>query len=127
MTGRGVLALGGLVGLLCLAAAPGGKAFSPDYAGGNVSSLEPSMAWPVADSSGMTPNPHSDLIFRATGAATCLIVIVPEKTACCCRRLGQSIGAGTQGQGEGHSRAWAFRGLFALSCRRQQGVEKYRQ
>ena len=72
MTGRGVLALGGLVGLFCLAVAPGGKAFPADYAGGNVSSLEPSSAWAVADSSGMTANPHSDLIFRATGATTCL-------------------------------------------------------
>ncbi|HRC44814.1 MAG TPA: hypothetical protein PLT27_12235 [Nitrospira sp.] len=33
---------------------------------------EPSVAWAVADAGGMVANPHSDLIFRATGAATCL-------------------------------------------------------
>ena len=32
----------------------------------------PSIAWRIADAGGMVANPHSDLIFRATGAATCL-------------------------------------------------------
>ena len=32
----------------------------------------PSIAWTIADAGGMVANPHSDLIFRATGAATCL-------------------------------------------------------
>ncbi len=32
----------------------------------------PSIAWTMADAGGMAVNPHSDLIFRATGAATCL-------------------------------------------------------
>lgn len=72
MTGRGFLALGGLVGLLCLAVAPGGNAFSPDRAGANSLPQEPSVVWTVADSSGVTANPHSDLIFRATGATTCM-------------------------------------------------------
>ncbi len=31
-----------------------------------------SVAWVTADAGGMVPNPHSDLIFRATGATTCL-------------------------------------------------------
>lgn len=31
-----------------------------------------SVAWVTADAGGMALNPHSDLIFRATGAATCL-------------------------------------------------------
>ncbi|MDR4478000.1 MAG: hypothetical protein R3B11_18595 [Nitrospira sp.] len=72
MRGRGFLALGGLAGLLCLAVATGGNAFSPDRAGENSPSKEPSVVWTVADSSGMTANPHSDLIFRATDAKTCM-------------------------------------------------------
>ena len=32
----------------------------------------PSVAWVMADAGGMAGNPHSDLIFRATGATTCL-------------------------------------------------------
>jgi cytochrome c2 len=32
----------------------------------------PSIAWTIADAGGMVANPHSDLIFRATGATTCL-------------------------------------------------------
>ena len=31
-----------------------------------------SVAWAIADAGGMVANPHSDLIFRATGATTCL-------------------------------------------------------
>ncbi len=31
-----------------------------------------SIAWTMADAGGMVANPHSDLIFRATGASTCL-------------------------------------------------------
>ncbi|MCW5787748.1 MAG: hypothetical protein KIT49_09660 [Nitrospira sp.] len=72
MRGRGFLALGGLAGLLCLAVATGGNAFSPDRAGANSQPQESSVVWIVADSSGMTANPHSDLIFRATGAKTCM-------------------------------------------------------
>jgi cytochrome c2 len=72
MRGRGFLALGGLAGLLCLAVATGGNAFSPDRAGANSQPQESSVVWMVADSSAMTANPHSDLIFRATGATTCM-------------------------------------------------------
>jgi hypothetical protein len=32
----------------------------------------PAVAWVMADTGGMVTNPHSDLIFRATGAAACL-------------------------------------------------------
>lgn len=32
----------------------------------------PSVAWGMADTGGMVANPHSDLIFRATGAVACL-------------------------------------------------------
>ncbi|CAE6760413.1 MAG: hypothetical protein H8K06_19025 [Nitrospira sp.] len=72
MSGRGGVALGCLLALLCMAVAPGGNAFSPDRAGENSPSKEPSVVWTAADSSGMTANPHSDLIFRATGATTCM-------------------------------------------------------
>ena len=62
MTGRGFVSLGCLLGLLCVAAAPGGIPSSEGRSSG--------MA--VADAGGMAPNPHSDLIFRATGATKCL-------------------------------------------------------
>ena len=62
MTGHGLLALGGLLGLLCVAATPGGTSLSEGA---------PSVLT-VADSGGMAANPHSDLIFRATGATKCL-------------------------------------------------------
>ena len=54
--------MGGLLGLLCLVAGPGATSSSEGEA----------SVWTVADSSGMPANPHSDLIFRATGATTCV-------------------------------------------------------
>ncbi|MBS0170999.1 MAG: hypothetical protein JSR62_11645 [Nitrospira sp.] len=52
-----------LLGLLCLAVTPGGISSS---------SAGLSSARTIADSAGTVANPHSDLIFRATGATTCL-------------------------------------------------------
>lgn len=72
MSGRGAGALLCLLGLVAVAFVPRGT-YAVPYSGVTASEAEgPSIAWTTADTGGMVTNPHSDLIFRATGAATCL-------------------------------------------------------
>lgn len=68
--------LGGLVvccalSLLAVAAGPGGTYAVPDRGTGMSQAGRSSVALMVADTGGMVANPHSDLIFRATGAKVC--------------------------------------------------------
>lgn len=108
-----------LLGLLCLAAAPGGISSS---------SAGPSSFWTVADSGGVAVNPHSDLIFRATGATTCLD----------CHRVGKDGVMSAQVQDitlvqdlKAKAKGIHGPGRFAdcLRCHAggNKGVEKYRQ
>ena len=61
-----------ILGLLVVASVPRWT-YAVPYGGVIASEAEgPSIAWTIADAGGMVANPHSDLIFRATGAATCL-------------------------------------------------------
>lgn len=61
-----------ILGLLVVASVPRWT-YAVPYGGVIASEAEkPSIAWTIADTGGMPANPHSDLIFRATGAATCL-------------------------------------------------------
>ncbi len=61
-----------MLGLLVVASVPCETDAVP-YGGVTAPGTEgPSVAWAMADAGGMVPNPHSDLIFRATGATTCL-------------------------------------------------------
>ncbi|MDR4471358.1 MAG: hypothetical protein MRJ92_01495 [Nitrospira sp.] len=78
------------------------------------------MVWTVADSSGATANPHSDLIFRATDAKTCMDCHRVGKDGLMLaqvedNRLVQELKA------KAKLVRLAFRRLFALSRRRQQG------
>jgi hypothetical protein len=60
-----------ILGAMILSAIPGwtcSTAECRDLVGAEGSSV----AWVTADAGGMVLNPHSDLIFRATGATTCL-------------------------------------------------------
>ncbi len=72
MTGRGVIWLGCLLGVLCLVTAPREATSFPDQSVAAAQSEGMPTAWLVAESSGMATNPHSDLIFRATGATSCM-------------------------------------------------------
>ncbi len=72
MSRVGVGAIVCILGVLVVASVPRWTHAGP-Y--GGVMALEAegaSVAWAVADAGGMVANPHSDLIFRATGAAACL-------------------------------------------------------
>lgn len=69
--GRLVLLLCAL-GVLAVAAGPGGTYAVPDRSLALSQEEWASAGLLVADDGGMVPNPHSDLIFRATGATTCL-------------------------------------------------------
>ena len=61
-----------ILGLLVVASVPRWT-YAVSYGGVIASKAEgPSTAWTMADAGGMVANPHSDLIFRATGATTCL-------------------------------------------------------
>jgi len=61
-----------VLGVLVVASVPRWT-YAVPYGGVIASETEgPPVAWAVADAGGMVANPHSDLIFRATGAATCL-------------------------------------------------------
>ena len=61
-----------ILGLLVVASVPRWT-YAVPYGGVVASEAEgPPVAWAVADAGGMVANPHRDLIFRATGAATCL-------------------------------------------------------
>ncbi len=119
MRGRSFAASACLLWLLCVAAAPGG--ISSSTAG-------PSSVWTVTDSAGMAANPHSDLIFRATGATTCLD----------CHRAGKDGVMSAQVQDnklvqdlKGKAKGIHGPGRFAdcLRCHAggNKGVEKYRQ
>ncbi|MCS6289030.1 MAG: hypothetical protein H8K10_08650 [Nitrospira sp.] len=60
------------LGLSVVASAPRWT-YAVPYGGVSASKAEgPSSAWTMGDAGGMMANPHSDLIFRATGATTCL-------------------------------------------------------
>lgn len=72
MTGRGVVRFGCLLGLLCVVAAPREATSFPGRSGEALHSEREATGWLIAESNGMAANPHSDLIFRATGATTCL-------------------------------------------------------
>ncbi|HQY58500.1 MAG: hypothetical protein WBB60_12185 [Nitrospira sp.] len=61
-----------ILGILVVASVPRWTHAVP-YGGVMASKAEgPAVAWAMADTGGMVANPHSDLIFRATGAAACL-------------------------------------------------------
>lgn len=118
MTSQGLLAVGGVLGLLFMAAAPGMTSSSE---GG------PSV-WTVADSSGMAANPHSDLIFRATGATTCMDCHRAGKdglmlTQVQDNRLVQDLKAKAKGiHGPGR-----FADCLRCHAGGNKGVEKYRR
>lgn len=72
MSRPGVGAAVCILGLLVVASVPRGTYAAP-YGDRAASEAEGgSIAWVTADAGGMVANPHSDLIFRATGATTCL-------------------------------------------------------
>ena len=55
------------------AAAASAATYAVSDRGGEFEQAEwPAVALTVADAGGMAANPHSDLIFRATGATTCV-------------------------------------------------------
>jgi len=72
MTGQRLVALCGLAALLVAGGALEGAETSTDHGIRSPQRewLRPAMT--VADSGGTMPNPHSDLIFRATGATKCV-------------------------------------------------------
>ena len=72
MSRPGVGAAVCILGLLVVASVPRGTYAAP-YGDRAASEAEGgSIAWVTADAGGMVANPHSDLIFRTTGATTCL-------------------------------------------------------
>lgn len=72
MSRRGLVVLLWIVCVLAAAGGPGGTYALPDR-GASLSQAELRAAGlTVADTGGMAVNPHSDLIFRATGATRCL-------------------------------------------------------
>ncbi len=72
MTRWGVGALFCALGVLVVAVVPRGTYAEPDRGAGLSQAGWPSAGLMVADTGGMGVNPHSDLIFRATVATTCL-------------------------------------------------------
>ncbi len=61
-----------MLGLLFVASALRSTDAVP-YGGVTTSETKgPSVGWAIADAGDMVSNPHSDLIFRATGATMCL-------------------------------------------------------
>ncbi len=72
MSRRGPAVLVGILSALALAVGLGGTFTLSDGGAGEDRKSQPPSWLRVGDAGGMVPNPHSDLIFRATGATTCL-------------------------------------------------------
>lgn len=71
MNRRGMVVVCCALSLPAVAVGPGGTYAVPDRGTGMSQAGWPSVALMVADPGGMVANPHSDLIFRATGAKVC--------------------------------------------------------
>lgn len=128
MNHRWVLTLSCLLAAIVMASVPQGATALADHG-----VRSPGGAWSpsvlmVADSGGSVPNPHSDLIFRATGATKCLD----------CHRTGKEgqITAQVQDNAlvqelKGKAKGIHGPGRFAdcLRCHAggNKGVEKYRK
>ncbi len=127
MNRRGVVTLSGLPAILVLAGVLQGAHALTDQ---GIPSAE-GLGVPVtmaADNAGTMPNPHSDLIFRATGATTCLDchragkegVISPQVQD---NQLVQDLKAKAKGiHGPGR-----FADCLRCHAGGNKGVEKYRQ
>ena len=82
----------------------------------------PSIAWTIADAGGMVANPHSDLIFRATGATTCLD----------CHRAGKQVQDNAlvqelKAKAKGVHGPGRFADCLRCHAGGNKGVEKYRK
>ena len=117
-----------LVGLVLMLSMPRWTEAVP-YGGMTASGVElAAVAWATGDGGGMVANPHSDLIFRATGATTCLDchragkegVISPQVQD---NQLVQELKAKARGiHGPGR-----FADCLRCHAGGSKGVEKYRK
>ncbi len=72
MNWRGAVVLLWTLCVLSAAAGAGRLHAGPDHDAASSIAASPLLGLTVADTGGMTVNPHSDLIYRATGATSCL-------------------------------------------------------
>ncbi len=117
-----------ILGILVVASVPRWTHAVP-YGGLMASEAEgPSVVWAMADAGGMVANPHSDLIFRATGATACLDCHRAGKDGTMSPHvLDNALVQGLKAKAKGVHGPGRFADCLRCHAGGNKGVEKYRK